>query len=409
METAKFSDNKELQLIIRLLRCQLNAKSGNDARIVELSGDTGLDWDEFLRLVKFHKVHTHIYDTVKALNCFPATITTALKSLNIDNSRNALAMTNELKTVNRLLGDNGINFIVFKGQPLSVLLYGNTTRRASKDIDLLIDSNDLEKVIELFAADYLRITPLKLPLKYIKLYYNHLIFKNKQSGVIIEVHWKLLHYVHIAPGLTRDAMQNIMHSDIAGTNLNMPVFHYHLFYCLMHGINHSWFRLFWLVDIAAFCRKDEFILDKLLELGKKYNVSDALASALLLCNQLFSEPVLEDNYKARLMKNRKINRLCGMYLEQIAMGEIRPDSSYLKLVRWKIGTIYKGILLKKDFKYLVELVNNHLVSPADIEALPLPRKLFFLYYPLHFVFASRRWYNKKIKLFDKCESIENEK
>jgi hypothetical protein len=395
METAQFADNKELTLIILLLRCQLNTKSGNKAQIAKLVREPEFDWNEFLRLVKFHKVYPHIYDPVKTLNCFPETIITALKRFNIDNSRNALAITNELKTINQLFGDNGINFMVFKGQPLSLLLYGNTTRRGSKDIDLLVDSNDLKKIIKLFAADYLEITPLKLPLEYIKLYYNHLVFKNRQTGVIIEVHWKLLHYTHLAPGFTKDTIQNITHIDIAGTNLNLPVFHYHLFYCLMHGVNHSWFRLFWLMDIAVFCRKDEFALNKLLAMGEKYNVSDALGSALLLCNQLFSEPELEENHKISLMENRKINQLCEMYLNHIMLGKIRPDSSYLKLAKWKLGTIYKDILLKKDPKYLVELVNNHFISSADIEALPLPGKLFFLYYPLHFILATVRWYNEK--------------
>ncbi|MDD5698327.1 MAG: nucleotidyltransferase family protein [Victivallaceae bacterium] len=393
----RFAANKELSLIIQLLRFQLNAQSELKARIAELARNPALDWNEFLRLARFHKVHTHIYDTVKTLKCFPETTATELRKLNIAGSGKALAVASELKAISRLGGSRGINFTVFKGQPLSVLLYGNPARRDSKDIDLLIDIADLERIIELFAADYLRIAPLNMPLKYIKCYCSHLLYKNRRTGVIVEIHWKLLPYDCLAPGFTEAALRNTRRANVAGAGLNTLNFHYHLFYCLMHGISHRWFRLFWLVDVAEFCRKDEFVPDKLLELGKEYNVSTALGSALLLCNQLFSVPRLEENYAARLMKSRRVNRLCKIYLSQIAAGKIESDSSYLKLVKWKTGLIYGDFLLKNNFRYLAEVMNRHFVSSSDIKMLPLPEKLFFLYYPLHFILTTVRWVQWKAK------------
>ncbi|MFA6715970.1 MAG: nucleotidyltransferase family protein [Victivallaceae bacterium] len=269
-----------------------------------------------------------------------------------------------------------------------------------KDIDLLVDCDDLPKVMELFAEDYTCISDLNLPLKYIILYSDHLIYKNRTTNVIVEVHWKLVAYNHLVPGFAEAARRRITCIDVAGTELNMMSFHDHLFYCLLHGINHHWFRLFWLADIAEFCRKDEFALSKLLELGEKYGLSAPLDAGLLLCNQLFSVPPLEKSRKAHLLKDRTVKRLYAMFLAQIAAGEITvtPGSSYIKQMKQKAGLIYRELLLKKDFRYITEVINRHCITSSDIAMLPLPPGLFFLYYPLHFILATVRWCDRNQKI-----------
>ncbi|MDD5597021.1 MAG: nucleotidyltransferase family protein, partial [Victivallaceae bacterium] len=360
IKTDLFADNKELFLIIQLLRFQWHKEAGLKSLIAELARDPGFDWKEFLRLVRFHKVYTYVYSTIKELKCFPETTAARLKKLNIDNSEKALVITAELKAVNRLLGGGGISFTVLKGQPLSMSLYGNTARRSSRDIDLLVDSDDLEKIMELFAGNYICMSDSNIPLKYIESYSDHLVYKNKTTDVFVEVHWKLMNYNYLMPGFTEAARRRIMRIGVAGTELNALSFHDHLFYCLMHGIKHCWLRLFWLVDVAEFCRKDEFVLTELFELGEKYGVSVALGSGLLLCNQLFAVPRLEESCKTRLLKNRTVNRLYAMFLTQIAAGKIRikPDSPYIKQMKRKAGLVYKDCLLKRDFCYLTEVMKD---------------------------------------------------
>jgi len=137
IENDQFIDNKELSLIIQLLRFQWNKDAGLKTRITELARNPGLDWKEFLRLVRFHKVYSHIYPIVKDLKCFPETAVTRLKKWNITGSGKALAITAELKAVNRLFSAAGVDFVVFKGQPLSVFLYESADRRSSKEYGLI--------------------------------------------------------------------------------------------------------------------------------------------------------------------------------------------------------------------------------------------------------------------------------
>ncbi|MDD5600085.1 MAG: hypothetical protein PHV82_19220, partial [Victivallaceae bacterium] len=85
-----------------------------------------------------------------------------------------------------------------------------------------------------------------------------------------------------------------------------------------------------------------------------------------------------------------------------AAGKIRikPDSPYIKQMKRKAGLVYKDCLLKRDFCYLTEVMNQHCISASDIEMLPLPPGLFFLYYPLHFILATVRWYNRNRKTIE---------
>ncbi len=192
--------NKELNLIIEILNYQINPGSELNALITETVSSGSIDWDEFLRLVEFHKVYTLVYDTVKEFESFPAEIIEKLKQLNHKNIRKSLAIAAELKNLNMLLGENNISFTVFKGQPLSQMLYRNLHQRSSKDIDILINKEDLGKILKIFKADYKPLISINLQLKYLIKYYNHIGFVNKNSGVIIEVHWKLIENEYLAPG-----------------------------------------------------------------------------------------------------------------------------------------------------------------------------------------------------------------
>jgi len=391
-------DCKELYLIIQLLKYQINKDTALNKQIGSLVADSSINFDEFLRLTKFHKVYTHIYEVAKELDCFPNEVIKKLRVLNVDNARKSLTQTYELKKLNKLFAEKNINFTVLKGQLLSVLLYKNTTQRSSKDIDILIEEDDIEKTVSIFEKDYTNLVPTDLPLKFIKPYTNHFSYKNKETNVIIEVHWKLFNNEYLALGFTESAKHSIVQTNISQVDFNRFSFNYKMLYCLMHGAIHQWFRLFWIRDMAQFCNNDEFNIVDILELAERFRVTRSVVSSLLLCNELFGVPEINEEMKLRLLNDRKIGTLLSLNLKAINGSKIHAGNcSFIERIQNKYKQLINSLLLQKGWKYKIAAFKKHFVSSNDIERFPLPERLFFLYIFLHPIFATVRWYRLRYK------------
>ncbi|MCP4177327.1 MAG: nucleotidyltransferase family protein [bacterium] len=353
IENNKFNDNKELFLIILLLRYQMYKDTDLKKQIESLASDNSINFDEFIKLTEFHKVYTHIYEVVKKLDCFPSETIKKLRNLNLNSARKSLAQTSELKKLNKLLTtDNNISFTVLKGQPLSVLLYANTTQRSSSDIDILVDKNDIDEVFNIFEKDYIFLSPKPyVPLKYIKKYYHHLTFQNKQSNVKIEVHRMLFHYGYLLPFFSEFVKDKITKIKITGDLFNILSFHYNLFYCLIHGAEHQWVRLFWLYDITVYCKNKEFNINKLLAIAERFEVTHVIVSSLFLCDKIFNIPKLNGNLKPYIY-DRKIkiiiNSNYNCILSSKAIKEYYP---FIKRIPFYTKRLLNDFRLLGSWKY----------------------------------------------------------
>ena len=391
IEDNKLINSKELFLIILLLRYQSNKDTDLKRQIESLASDNSIMFDEFVKLVEFHKVYTHVYDTVKYFDIFPIGVIEKLKQLNEKNIRKSLAITAELKKLNKFLGRSNISFIVFKGQPLSIMLYGNTHQRISKDIDILIEQDDLEKVLEIFEREYKILDSTKLPLKHLKNYYDHIAFINSKTSTVIEVHWKLLNNEYLAPKFNNAAVDNTVQINISGEDFKVLSFQYNLLYFIIHGAQHHWFRLFWLKDLAQFCLSEKFCLNELIKLGKQYNVDELSISSLLLCYEIFDLPSLKKIDS--IEKNTRIFKLNKSYKKKIQYSQVDQEAApYKTRMKMKFNQLREGFLLQRGIKYKLKVLDKNFIIIRDIETLPLPEKLFFLYYPLHLILAAVKWY-----------------
>ena len=374
--------NKELYLIIQLLRYQFNKSSALQNQIRSLASDQMLNPDEFIRMIEFHKVFTHVYEAVKELDCFPEVIVNNLKDLNIKNIKFNLNITSELIKLNRVLSENNINFTVLKGQPLSVLLYGNTTQRSSGDIDILIEDDDIDKIFSIFECYYIFLPPKKnLPLKYIKKYYHHLVFKNKQSNVHVEVHTKLFHHGYLLPSFHKKAEENIESIKVSGDYFNIFSFHWNLFYILMHGSGHQWYRLFWLNDIAEYCRNEQFDINKLLNLSEQFGVIHAVVSSLFLCSEIFNIPKIDGKLK-EYTQDFKIRNIIDANISCIISNKtIKEQYSFIQRIPFYSKTLLNDFRLLGSWKCRIKPLMN----------------LLFLFFFLCPVYAALSWFRLRFK------------
>lgn len=159
------------------------------------------------------------------------------------------------------LRDAGIGFIPLKGFVLSQKLYGDPSFRFTGDADLLLEPRDLKKAIGVLQASGYRPALFPWPAearqqeKLLRLR-NQFAFESPQSGLDVELHWRLLYY----PVLPHEKLDQIVRQNLDTITLHGRSFRVlnpelDLLFLLIHGGMHGWRRLKWLVDVHEIARQ----------------------------------------------------------------------------------------------------------------------------------------------------------
>lgn len=303
--------------------------------------------------------------------------------------KRSLALAMELKSLVTLFSENNIRFIVLKGLPLSVKLYGDISRRPSKDIDILVKEDDFEKMIAILKPGY------EIEKNFFARSHAHLLIKNRFNGNIHEIHLRLLHNKYLFDKFDPFGCKSDI-INVLGMKLPVLPSPYDLIYFIIHGAIHSWFRLFWLKDLSEFCSRSNFNMPELLKLSEEYGVTRIVASSLITCNRILAKPELTQALKSYADKDKHINTLTNLNLSSIK-SSIPPNTSEALKIKAinKYKLLRHCLLLRKDMKYkIVSLLSNF--SPSENAlTLPLPEKYHFLYLFLHPILACYRWYGAK--------------
>jgi hypothetical protein len=145
-------------------------------------------------------------------------------------------------------------------------------------------------------------------------------------------------------------------------------------YLCAHGAVHCWFRLKWLADIGALLsRQSDGGVERLYQAAAARDVGRPAAQAILLCRRLLGT-TLPDRLITALRKETSVQ-----WLEAMAMQAVTAD---LEPTEQRFGTTWNNLslfLLKRDWRYWLTELDNHLTSPVDILRLPLPKQLRVLY------------------------------
>lgn len=171
-------------------------------------------------------------------------------------TRKSLAQTGALITLSQTLDAAGLPYLVLKGQPLSVLLHGEPTRRRCGDIDLLVSPGDFIAAARLLAALGYRPAGDAPPLPDADGQAAPDIrdLTMVRNGIQVELHQRLTGNPHRLP-LCFEAL----HADrqmvpVAGRDIPTLGPAHMALYLFVHGASHGWERLAWLCDLATLCR-----------------------------------------------------------------------------------------------------------------------------------------------------------
>lgn len=182
-----------LKLAVRL-DCQATAAE-EAGRII---GSHRIDWDDLFFRADIHSIKPQL---AKLLSCIteplvPAIFLEKIRSAWKQNLYEQLNYVAEFFEIIAMLREAGITAVPFKGFWLALEYYGSLADREGGDIDLMIDFNDLDKIIDLMPLRGYRLERSSDPglIKKIKkesAELNFDKFEGEERIFHVEFHWKI--------------------------------------------------------------------------------------------------------------------------------------------------------------------------------------------------------------------------
>ena len=300
-----------------------------------------------------------------------------MKMHNMDIAKRNMLMTSELIKVMKLLEENDIEAISFKGPLLSQMAYGDITLRQYVDLDILVGEEDLEKAFELLEnTSYKKVHELQeYQTEKLKNIVHDASFIHTKNNVLVECHWVLSSgefYIDINQwnDLAKPTYHKLQNTKIA-TLSNEKL----LVYLCIHGYKHMWERLEWLVDIVKLNESNSINWKEVLELSNNVNAERVVLSSLYLCHKILgmhltkdTSTLLEQNKKLKIITEKMLGNLKKSY----ALPEAKQHSKQISSIQF-----YMLKTTKSRFAYLKTLVSP---TENDYKIIKLPKYLSFLYF-----------------------------
>lgn len=381
---------KELKLILSMIRGDLTALPPEELK----TRLQGTDWQLFLRLVYHHRLYAVLYLKMKELNSsiIPADVMESLRQQYTANTFRMLHLTAEMEQVCGAFRERGIRNITLKGPALAHDLYGDVSMRTSKDLDILIPLADVEAAEGILATlGYVSKEGERTPtVDSWKWREHHICYTHPVKRTQVEIHWRL----NPDSGKETDfelLWKRSRFSSYTQTPVRMLEQEDLWAYLVTHGARHGWFRLRWLLDIDQMIRSMSLDVKKVERRLKAEGRLPIGSQVLHLASDLLNTP-LDAEYRSLMSWSDRAGkrlasegaRFMNDMLESPA--DMKHYQSYLFALR----------STKQKWFFFIERLYP---STWDVDQLPLPRSLFFLYFPLR----PFLWFWRRIKRYTVTE------
>jgi len=335
-------------------------------------------WELFIKLIRKHRLVSHVINHKNTKEYLPNETFETLKAINLEQIKRSLLFNSELLKIHGTLIEQNIKHIFFKGSLLSFELYNDIGFRNFRDIDLLVDKENIDKATTIIKnCSYSLFEPeqelnkLQKKINYKISHHYHL--RHNSLPIDIELHWNLTNPKSFLSIPTKRILNNRIKLQIQDYNLPYISKSENIIFLAAHGAIHQWYRLFWLKDFSVLISKtNNKDLYKIYELSKKLKLDRCFLQACILSQQLYniSLPTFLTSGSIKL-------KLLYIPIKSIAITELKQRG-----ILGKLNYVLYRLNLKPDYKYYFHLVYRLRTHFSDWEILKLPNSLFFLYYPL---------------------------
>ncbi|MCW3835384.1 nucleotidyltransferase family protein [Sphingomonas canadensis] len=374
-----------------------------EARIAAVraaAADPALDWDRVIAVTKRQRVWGMVANGLaEAGVAAPPHVAEALDKRAQRIARTNLFAAAEVARIGAAFDAAGIDWMCFKGMPLAIEAFGNLTVKMSNDIDLLVPQDQVPAACQVLRdAGYARFSPgpevadAQIP-RWMELC-KESGWRHPGNGLIVELHARLM----ANPALLPQAALGMPRRRIAiSPATTVPTMGRELLfaYLVAHGAHHGWFRIKWLVDVAALLSaSDAVAIERQYRAAQALGVGRCAAQALLLAHDLLALPL--DPAFERELRRPAIHRLLVRIALSVMAGRHEAEEHDGPAARSLLPATFGNLLLRRGIGYKWRELASMAANPVDRATGRLPKGLGFLY-P---VLGGFRWIRRMTGLMD---------
>ncbi len=369
----KASLSPELRFLIAC--CQADP-SDDDIAFIQNSSS-------ILHLAVSHGILPLVYKTIKSLNDqnllpndqYTNTLLTDAKHLYMSIVQKNMLMTSELLKIMKLLEENGIEALAFKGPALAQMAYGDITLRQYSDLDILVDEKDAYQAGKLMSENgHAAMLPLKILNNRTCLHAAKDFSLMSKSGVLTELHWRLFEKKYAISVISCAGKKKCLSVTINGKAVRTLQNELLLVYLCLHGAKHAFERIEWICDIDRLIRNTEVHWDAAIAVAEQSHSKRSFYLGLSLAQSLFHTP-LPQSVQSHISSDTVL-QLQSMTLEQ--MSEKKEGRSDFEKNRETF--FYQSQLFDKKSDMLRFYLSTFFnISTTDCQTFTLPENLKFLY------------------------------
>ena len=347
-----------------------------DSKLIEEKISLIKNWDDFISLVYSHGVFPLVYQVLKKHeDKIPLNTFAFMKQTYMNLVKTNMLMTSELIKVSKLLEENGIKAIAFKGPTLSQMAYGDVVSRQYVDLDVLVEESLLSKSQKILEANnyYPRYDLEEYQKENLKDVVHDISMINKSNGINIELHWTLSSGEFFIDLEKLDYMSDTKKFNLLNHELNIFSNEKLFIYLCVHGYKHLWERIEWLVDIYYLISKESIDLEKVLQMSKLVDADRIVLSTLIICQKMFD---LKIQLKDSSIQDKKLNKATDSMLNKI-ISDYKEVTEKIHSKHFSTIHLYMLKTTANKIKYLKTFFEP---TEDDYSTLKLPKYLNSLYF-----------------------------
>lgn len=248
---------------------------------IELAANVNVE--NFQKEVVEHRVWGLVANNIQKLNLFADESSAVISKMAKQQIFDSMKLSRELVKVDQKFSERGIRLLVMKGPILGNELYGDVTKRTSRDLDILVSLEDIDRAMDaLSELGYQTGYSNKYTPKQLECIYrqgHHFDFWDSE-GREIELHWKISETMDIT---LEDLWENRRECAFAGGKIATLGNVEELMFLIHHGIGHGFHRMKWLIDIVEFIKQERVVLSEIIEYASNAKRLNEFLTGVFLC------------------------------------------------------------------------------------------------------------------------------
>lgn len=363
-----------------LLLCARTRADVEDAARIKTLARAGLDWNYLVGLARRHTVLPLLRRQLEAHagGSVPPEVIQGLRESFRRNAARNLLLAGELLRLTKLLEDEGVRTLAYKGPALAACAYGDLSLRRFIDLDIIVRRRDVPRAAELLRSHgFDAHAGLSRAQQETLLRTQHnLAFTRDGGRLSVELHWDVAARRFAALPLDEDVWARAVVVGLCGGVVRTLAAEDLLVALCVHGAKHFWERLAWVCDLNELLRANPN-LDWPLALGRagQAHVERMLLLGLRLASSLLGAPLPED-VRRRVRADAAAARLSLEVARRMFDGAEFEPLGLVRGVSFNLRARRRLVEKARYFRFILTPTDK------DLTARRLPHGLTFAYYLL---------------------------